>query len=114
MGYENLGYLLAGAAIAVGILAFLLGGRLARSSLRIAGFVLAFLGLLAGFAWGIQVGAVRARVQTTKRETVIPAPGERVPHGFGEDPQELVRGWQRDLERARDTARAYGWKWEDL
>ena len=115
MGYENLGYLLIGAGVAVGALVFAVARRSGSNLARSAGFVVIFVGLVALLLWGIRVGAVRTELSRARRQILIYGSEDPFPQGFG-DPtrEEHNRKARRDLAAARAKARAYGWKWEDL
>lgn len=114
MGLEKLGYLLVGVAFLGGAVCFFLGGRLGKDWPRKIGLFVASFAVVAFIIWGLHVGGVRDYVVAAKREIVIPAPGEPVAHGFAEDPKAMVEEMKQELEKARETCRAYGWKWEEL
>ena len=114
MGYEKLGYLLVGAAFLCGVAFFLLAGRLGKDWVRKLGLLLGAAAVAGFLVWGLHVGEVRSQVTAAKWGIVIPGPGETVPHGYAEDPAEMIRQMKQELQKAKETCRAYGWRWEEL
>ena len=114
MGYEKLGYLIIGVVFLGGITFFVLGGRLGMDWQKKLGFLLSLLAVAAAISWALRVDQVRTTVRSAKYNIVIPGPGEPIPAGFGEKPQDTVRYLRQQLQKAKDSCRAYGWKWEKL